>query len=135
MADPVASNESAVALPDSAPNFSLWPRGIGLSTPSLKDANYFAWLLFLALLAAPALVVLIYFSIQGKLGDFAYFYGDGILANLYLLDFMVQTGRKPTQLLQLLFDKVGEHYYDRIDTPLANMEMRTEAKTRLDETR
>lgn len=81
MADPVASNESAVALPDSAPNFSLWPRGIGLSTPSLKDANYFAWLLFLALLAAPALVVLIYFSIQGKLGDFAYFYGDGILAN------------------------------------------------------
>jgi alpha-D-glucose phosphate-specific phosphoglucomutase len=42
---------------------------------------------------------------------------DGILANLYFLDFMVRTGKKPTQLLKMLFDKVGEHYYDRIDTP------------------
>jgi alpha-D-glucose phosphate-specific phosphoglucomutase len=42
---------------------------------------------------------------------------DGILAGLYMLDFMVQTGKKPTELLQMLFDKVGEHYYDRIDTP------------------
>src|SRR5215216_2591870 len=42
---------------------------------------------------------------------------DGILANLYFLDFMVSTGKKPTELLKMLFDKVGEHYYDRIDTP------------------
>jgi phosphomannomutase len=42
---------------------------------------------------------------------------DGILAGLYMLDFMVRTGKKPTQLLELLFAKVGEHYYDRIDTP------------------
>ena len=42
---------------------------------------------------------------------------DGILAGLYMLDFMVQTGKKPTELLKMLFDKVGEHYYDRIDTP------------------
>jgi phosphomannomutase len=43
---------------------------------------------------------------------------DGILAGLYMLDFMVRTGKKPTELLELLFDKVGgEHYYDRIDTP------------------
>jgi alpha-D-glucose phosphate-specific phosphoglucomutase len=42
---------------------------------------------------------------------------DGILANLYFLDFMVSTGKKPTELLRMLFDKVGEHYYDRIDTP------------------
>ena len=42
---------------------------------------------------------------------------DGILAGLYFLDFMVQTGKKPTELLQMLFDKVGPHYYDRIDTP------------------
>jgi len=42
---------------------------------------------------------------------------DGILAGLYFLDFMVRTGKKPTELLKLLFDKVGEHYYDRIDTP------------------
>jgi alpha-D-glucose phosphate-specific phosphoglucomutase len=42
---------------------------------------------------------------------------DGILAGLYFLDFMVQTGKKPTELLKMLFDKVGEHFYDRIDTP------------------
>jgi len=57
---------------------------------------------------------------------------DGILGNLYLLDFMVRTGKTPTQLLEMLFDKVGEHYYDRIDTPLANMEMRAHAKDLLD---
>lgn len=43
---------------------------------------------------------------------------DGILAGLYMLDFMVRTGKKPTQLLAELFEKVGgEHYYKRIDTP------------------
>lgn len=42
---------------------------------------------------------------------------DGILASLYFLDFMVRTGKKPTELLRMLFDKVGGHYYDRIDTP------------------
>ncbi len=41
---------------------------------------------------------------------------DGILGNLYLLDFMVKTGRAPSQLVELLFSKVGAHYYDRIDT-------------------
>jgi alpha-D-glucose phosphate-specific phosphoglucomutase len=41
---------------------------------------------------------------------------DGILGNLYLLDFMVRTGKKPSQLLAYLFSKVGAHYYDRIDT-------------------
>lgn len=40
---------------------------------------------------------------------------DGILANLYFLDFMVKTGLKPSQLLRRLFDRVGEHYYGRID--------------------
>ncbi|MDO9348830.1 MAG: phosphoglucomutase/phosphomannomutase family protein, partial [Anaerolineales bacterium] len=44
---------------------------------------------------------------------------DGILAGLYLLDFMVKTGKKPSQLLDLLFAKVGAHYYDRIDTPFS----------------
>jgi len=42
---------------------------------------------------------------------------DGILAGLYILDMMVRLGKKPSQLLELLFDKVGAHYYDRIDTP------------------
>jgi phosphomannomutase len=40
---------------------------------------------------------------------------DGILASLYLLDFMVRTGLRPSQLLKKLFDVVGEHHYDRID--------------------
>jgi phosphomannomutase len=43
---------------------------------------------------------------------------DGILAGLYMLDFMVQTGKKPTELIDFLFEKVGAHYYDRIDTRL-----------------
>jgi alpha-D-glucose phosphate-specific phosphoglucomutase len=44
---------------------------------------------------------------------------DGILAGLYFLDFMVRTGKKPTALLKMLFDKVGEHFYDRVDTPFS----------------
>ncbi len=42
---------------------------------------------------------------------------DGILAGLYFLDMMVKLNRKPSELLALLFSKVGEHFYDRIDTP------------------
>ena len=42
---------------------------------------------------------------------------DGILAGLYFLDMMVRLGQKPSELLQTLFNKVGAHYYDRIDTP------------------
>jgi alpha-D-glucose phosphate-specific phosphoglucomutase len=42
---------------------------------------------------------------------------DGILAGLYMLDFMVRTGRKPTKLLEMLFAIVGEHFYDRVDVP------------------
>jgi alpha-D-glucose phosphate-specific phosphoglucomutase len=44
---------------------------------------------------------------------------DGILAGLYFLDFMVRSGKKPTELLKMLFSKVGEHFYDRIDTPFS----------------
>ncbi len=40
---------------------------------------------------------------------------DGILAGLYFLDMMVKLKAKPSELLQKLFDKVGPHYYDRID--------------------
>jgi phosphomannomutase len=32
---------------------------------------------------------------------------------------MVRTGKKPTELLKMLFEKVGEHFYDRIDTPFS----------------
>jgi phosphomannomutase len=41
---------------------------------------------------------------------------DGILAGLYLLDMMVKLKRKPSQLVEFLFEKVGSHYYDRIDS-------------------
>jgi phosphomannomutase len=40
---------------------------------------------------------------------------DGILAGLFLLDMMVRQGKKPSELIQELFDLVGAHYYDRID--------------------
>lgn len=56
---------------------------------------------------------------------------DGILSNLFLLDLMVRTGRKPTQLLQDLFAKVGEHFYSRIDTRTDN-ENKNKAKKILD---
>lgn len=41
---------------------------------------------------------------------------DGILAGMYLLDLMVQTGKKPSELLDTLFGMVGAHFYDRIDS-------------------
>lgn len=44
---------------------------------------------------------------------------DGILAGLYMLDFMVKLNKKPSELLKLLFDTVGAHYYDRVDTPFS----------------
>ena len=40
---------------------------------------------------------------------------DGILAGLYILDLMVKLNKKPSELIELLFNKVGPHYYDRID--------------------
>jgi alpha-D-glucose phosphate-specific phosphoglucomutase len=40
---------------------------------------------------------------------------DGILAGLYFLDFMLQTGKTPSQLLEYLYSKVGPHYYERRD--------------------
>jgi phosphomannomutase len=41
---------------------------------------------------------------------------DGILAGIYFLDMMVRLNKKPSELLKILFDKVGAHYYDRVDT-------------------
>jgi phosphomannomutase len=43
---------------------------------------------------------------------------DGILAALYFLDMMVRLNTRPAGLVDLLFEKVGAHYYDRIDSPL-----------------
>ncbi|MCA9934709.1 MAG: phosphoglucomutase/phosphomannomutase family protein [Ardenticatenaceae bacterium] len=41
---------------------------------------------------------------------------DGLLAGLFVLDMMVRTGKRPSQLLETLFEKVGAHFYDRIDS-------------------
>ncbi|HZW02785.1 MAG TPA: phosphoglucomutase/phosphomannomutase family protein [Anaerolineaceae bacterium] len=41
---------------------------------------------------------------------------DGILAGIYLLDMMVRLKLKPSQLIDLLYSKIGAHYYDRIDS-------------------
>jgi len=40
---------------------------------------------------------------------------DGILAGLYMLDMVVRLKKKPSELIKLLFSKVGPHYYDRVD--------------------
>ena len=40
---------------------------------------------------------------------------DAILAGLYFLDFMVETGKTPAQLLDYLYSKVGPHHYQRVD--------------------
>jgi phosphomannomutase len=40
---------------------------------------------------------------------------DGILANLYFLDLMVRTGKKPSELIDYLYSKVGPHHYKRVD--------------------
>jgi alpha-D-glucose phosphate-specific phosphoglucomutase len=45
---------------------------------------------------------------------------DAILAGLYFLDFMVQTGKTPSQLLTYLFSKVGPHHYSRRDFHFQN---------------
>lgn len=55
---------------------------------------------------------------------------DGILANLYLLDFMVKKNMKPSQLVDFLFGKVGAHYYDRIDS-IIDPERREAIKAKL----
>ncbi len=40
---------------------------------------------------------------------------DGILAGLYFLDFLLKTGKTPSQLLDYLYSKVGPHHYQRAD--------------------
>ena len=57
---------------------------------------------------------------------------DGILGNLYFLDFMVKTGKTPSELVEMLFDKLGQaYYYDRIDTRFPDAK-RPEARERMD---
>lgn len=55
---------------------------------------------------------------------------DGILAGLYILDMMCRLGKRPSELVDLLFSKVGAHYYDRIDSPFP-LERRAEIRDRI----
>jgi len=50
---------------------------------------------------------------------------DAILAGLYFLDFMVKTGKTPSQLLDYLYSKVGPHYYDRVDFDISAAKRQT----------
>jgi alpha-D-glucose phosphate-specific phosphoglucomutase len=50
---------------------------------------------------------------------------DAILAGLYFLDFMVKTGKTPSQLLDYLYSKVGHHYYDRRDFHISGAKRQT----------
>ena len=40
---------------------------------------------------------------------------DGILSGLILLEYMVRTGKRPSELMEHLFSVVGPHYYQRRD--------------------
>jgi alpha-D-glucose phosphate-specific phosphoglucomutase len=47
---------------------------------------------------------------------------DGILASLYFLDFVARTGKRPSQLLEYLYSKVGPHHFDRLDVEFPEAE-------------
>ena len=47
---------------------------------------------------------------------------DGVLGNLFFLDFMVKTGKNPSKLLEYLYSKVGPHYYNRVDIKFPEVE-------------
>lgn len=40
---------------------------------------------------------------------------DGILSGLYILSMMAKLHKRPAELIEYLYGKVGPHYYDRID--------------------
>ncbi len=42
---------------------------------------------------------------------------DGILSSLLLLEFMARTGKRPSELLGMLYERVGEWRYGRRDVP------------------
>ena len=49
---------------------------------------------------------------------------DGILSGLFFLDMMVKTGKRPSELVDLLDSKVGPHFYDRWDVHFDSSERR-----------
>jgi phosphomannomutase len=55
---------------------------------------------------------------------------DGILAGLFMLDMMVRTGKKPSELVEELYEKIGAHYYDRIDRQFSGDRSQKEERIR-----
>ena len=43
---------------------------------------------------------------------------DGVYAGLLILDLLARSGKTLSELVQELYAKVGEHFYDRIDVQL-----------------
>ncbi|MQA00384.1 MAG: phosphoglucomutase/phosphomannomutase family protein [Dehalococcoidia bacterium] len=43
---------------------------------------------------------------------------DGVLAGLLMLDWIAKTGKRPSELLAELYERVGPHEYDRVDVTL-----------------
>jgi phosphomannomutase len=43
---------------------------------------------------------------------------DGAFGALLMLDLLARSGKTPSQLVQELFSKTGQHFYDRIDVHL-----------------
>jgi len=59
---------------------------------------------------------------------------DGILSGLFLLDMMVKTGKRPSELIEHLYSRVGPHYYRRDDVSF-DPGQRNTVKKRLQEAR
>jgi phosphomannomutase len=55
---------------------------------------------------------------------------DGVLSGLYILDLMARRGKDLPSLIAELFEKVGPHYYDRIDVTMTE-EQRDRVQERL----
>ncbi|MFC1926327.1 phosphoglucomutase/phosphomannomutase family protein [Chloroflexota bacterium] len=47
---------------------------------------------------------------------------DGILSGLYFLDLMVSMGKKPSELIEYLYEQVGPHHYERLDLEFPQQE-------------
>jgi phosphomannomutase len=56
---------------------------------------------------------------------------DGIVAGLFVADMVVKLGKRPSELTEYLFSKVGPHFYDRIDAEFPQ-EKRAEIIARLE---
>jgi alpha-D-glucose phosphate-specific phosphoglucomutase len=56
---------------------------------------------------------------------------DGVLAGLYILDFMVKMKKSPAQLIEYLYSLVGPHYYERVDVTFPS-EKRDQVRARVE---